>query len=432
MKSGRVREVLVSGCLGFLGTFPFCEASPCDANCFFEDTEGTCRDRVEWTKANTYRDSPDPCNKAHSLVLSQCDTCSSCTASDLGCPAVKEGDFVTTTYKINTEKQQVEGSAACTEVCLYNDRMATCTERILWAAHQEFGGRHDNCDLAHGLVMEECPICSPCLLKNTGCEIDGKPSEELEYECQLGLERWHHDWPEDKKAWCCENRGLACPTTTTGSSGHAETSYLCSVFDDPKTWKKEKQDWCCKQEKLGCPESNEELCGGEALKHWEIWSEDQKSWCFKRSNFAMLHRCSPTDVSWSTGWSDSKQTWCCLYDEEWSRYKSEWCCKRQGVKCDEAYGDFSSKYQALNRLQSIVHTFPLSSLLISSVLGASLAIVVYRILLCDVASHFPRRRQAPPRNARSVQDDSLFEEHYEFDVDDPTVLPMIPLRQSYV
>jgi len=263
----------------------------------------------------------------------------------------------------------MDETSPCNSECAYMGRMASCTTRVLWGASREFAGEAHACDLGHSLVLEQCPLCSMCLLRDTGCEEARVPSAGLPYECDVGLQDWQEEWDQAKIEWCCKNQGLGC------IDQDRESRYDCEA--DTSTWTAVHARWCCVHKKVGCDVKKYECNTGGA--EWESWSTDQKDWCFKHSNFSTLHSCSLDPLAhtnWKHEWRDSKKAWCCQYDERWVRGKKDWCCLREGVGCDSLYND------ELNVKAQVDHGsvvwFPDAKLLLA-VLAAGMALVALAV-----------------------------------------------------
>jgi len=61
------------------------------------------------------------------------------------------------------------------------------------------------------------------------------------FNCQEDKVNWH-SWKSSKKAWCCQNKDVAC-------ASHGQ--YDCDAGEE-KSWKGEKKDYCCLYQKKGC------------------------------------------------------------------------------------------------------------------------------------------------------------------------------------
>jgi len=411
----------------------------CTSICIYQEITASCAERVNWAKEHMYENDADSCFKAHRLVMSQCMPCVSCSLEMLGCASslgnstsleITEGDLsedieqeqptdapmedpmdqmtaaieattitppateppstskrpvsAVTTLAMGAVQHQLDrpprrGSEQCDKVCTYKNEIATCKNRVLWGAQREFLGRSDACELAHGLVLEQCPgACALCLLQDTGCSKETHADSALPFECSIDLDLWSEKWSSAKKAWCCAHRSLGCTTSTTGEQYH------CSHAEGASSWSTEKLAWCCHHKEVGC--QGEEAYDCTMATAWQSWSEAHKLWCFEHSTFATLHQCNVTDRKWNAGWPEDKQAWCCHYDQRWSQYKREWCCQRQGIACDEVYHDFAVKYQGLNQFGSLVAQYPITSMLATlacGLLGGAVALASYRTIFGD-------------------------------------------------
>jgi len=187
----------------------------------------------------------------------------------------------------------VDESLHCNSMCIYADRSATCTNRVLWGASREFVGEQRACDLAYGLVLEQCPVCSLCLLRDSGCDLAKLPETALPYECTIGLSDWEDVWDEAKIKWCCKNHGLGCHS----DQAEARTTYNCTA--DHRSWTASQAGWCCKHKGTGC--SVKTYSCAEKLS-WESWSDDQKDWCYQNTNFSSLHSCGRDEKNWGNHW----------------------------------------------------------------------------------------------------------------------------------
>mmetsp|Transcript_63659 Transcript_63659/g.207746 ORF Transcript_63659/g.207746 Transcript_63659/m.207746 type:complete len:515 (-) Transcript_63659:55-1599(-) len=286
-----------------------------------------------------------------------------------------------TTLAVGAVQHQLDrpprrGSEQCDKVCTYKNEIATCQNRVLWGAQREFLGQSDACELAHGLVLEQCPgACALCLLQDTGCSKETHADSALPFECSIDLDLWSEEWSSAKKAWCCLHRRLACTTSTT------DEQHDCSHEGGASSWATEKLAWCCHHKQMGC--QGEEAYDCTMATAWQSWSEAHKRWCFEHSRFSTLHQCNVTDRTWNAGWPEDKQAWCCHYDQRWSQYKREWCCQRQGIACDEVYHDFAVKYQGLHQFGSLVAQYPITSTLACGLLGGAVALASYRTIFGD-------------------------------------------------
>merc|ERR1740121_1488849 len=258
-------------------------------------------------------------------------------------------------------------------MCAYKDKLATCKDRVLWGASREFKGRGNACDLAHGLVLEQCPSCAMCLLKETGCSASAQAESALPFECHVGLAGWKRSWPAAKQHWCCLHRGVGCTQSVPQEEAHD-----CSG-DDVSSWPESKASWCCEEKHIGCSPQGAYDCRADAAV-WQSWSKDHQEWCFKHSGFADLHECV-AEPDWKSSWSEGKMAWCCRYDSRWWGDKKEWCCQHQGVACDSVYHEISAKFNTWHQWTSFATRFPALASLAAALVGAGLsALAAHRLL----------------------------------------------------
>jgi len=422
----------------------------CDATCEYQGMRASCSARIEWARQHIFANDFRSCKAAHDLVLKQCATCTTCTLNISGCltrflPAeqiettrvvpiktttVSRVALVTTiaaaaTTEATTTKRPSTSSIAalvprtttshkrtdsrvdvpdgnqvdCEATCTYKDELATCRDRVLWEASREFNGRDDACELAHGLVLEQCPSCALCLLRETGCSASATPESTLPFECNLGLVDWEGSWPAAKQQWCCLHRGIGCASTTLGET------HDCSG-DEVDSWPRSKSIWCCEHKRVGCSPRGAYNCRTEAVE-WQVWSEDHRTWCFEHSDFSTLHTCNPGQHDWKSSWSEGKMAWCCLYDTRWWSDKKEWCCQHQGVACDTVYHEISAKFNVGHLRTHRAICFP-AIVMFAACLGCAglLCLVAHRLFYCNdgglAAGHDANREHHLAYSALSV------------------------------
>jgi len=189
-----------------------------------------------------------------------------------------------------------------------------------------------------------------------------------------------------KRAWCCSNKHLGCPTTSLAMTttsfpwdcqagrqnwevgwSQAKKSYCCVAFEFgcdpfdcsagvPEGWSAEKQAWCCEKKRLGCTTTDGPVqfdCQA-GLSNWESgWNDAKKQFCCHKTG----QGCDPFDCAEGvvTAWSITKAAWCCdngelgcpstttiAYDcnaglqnweKGWSPGKKEFCCEKTGAAC---------------------------------------------------------------------------------------------------
>jgi len=212
------------------------------------------------------------------------------------------------------------------------------------------------------------------------------------FDCAVGRR-----WPPEKKAWCCQNRGLGCTTVAPPSSALPERQPATRAYDCDnghfgweEAWSKPKQAWCCRHRSRAChadappsttpppPAVTAPLttvvpfdcdAGYTTCVHClkQRWSVGKRAWCCRHT-----YRGCPTtpplsydcDAGYTTSydsleqrWSAAKRTWCCVHGGRgcsttsaqqeprdcglrvgnwvmpWSESKLSWCCRHEGVGC---------------------------------------------------------------------------------------------------
>jgi len=162
---------------------------------------------------------------------------------------------------------------SCAAPCIYNNKSATCRERIDWLANHEYQPTDsDTCRKAYSRVMAECSdYCGTCLLEDAQCRppsttsptpmpasqavtaapmaagvtasklkhatkltsLDAPhagtsltaaeqppqgPPETHIFDCKAGFVHWERGWSSGKQAWCCMHFGRACPRHGQGQA----------------------------------------------------------------------------------------------------------------------------------------------------------------------------------------------------------------------
>ncbi|CAK0867429.1 unnamed protein product [Prorocentrum cordatum] len=123
---------------------------------------------------------------------------------------------------------------------------------------------------------------------------DHNPEVQLQDGLSPGREGAHALWSEARRAWCCENHGLGCPT---------KTQYDCSedYFDWERLWSEEKKAWCCMAKGRGCPASTTSTRPPRRKSAEQPSSGDE------------LFNCTAGYAQREQGWSESKLEWCCRH-----------------------------------------------------------------------------------------------------------------------
>lgn len=178
------------------------------------------------------------------------------------------------------KEDDMDCSIECHQECIFEHRSASCIDRVKWAAGHGFVQSTDACPAAWLLVMQQCPVCAGCQLKDTGCtHAVPETTSKLPYNCLDGYTSWAEAWSSDKKRWCCQEYSRGCETTMPAAHAAATTeamttahphqpstsakpteppdSYECSkggYFDWESSWTRDKKEWCCQHRNTGCPE----------------------------------------------------------------------------------------------------------------------------------------------------------------------------------
>lgn len=249
---------------------------------------------------------------------------------------------------------------------------------------REFANVENSCELAHALVLEQCPICALCRENWTGCRKSLTSLQEaLPFECDLGADDWNSTWSSSKKSWCCVHEGRGCVFEAE------PPKHDCHKGHEPH-WTAEKSVWCCKAEKVGCPHQDPFDCETH-MQEWQTWSKARKNWCHKHSAFAILYECDAMDASWDARWTDEKKTWCCSYSPRWSSSRREWCCRGEGVDCTQVFEDVTAKFELIRKLSRITPDVSLSLLVSCSFCISLLFAGCYRVHAIRLSRANPRQ-----------------------------------------
>jgi len=222
------------------------------------------------------------------------------------------------------------------------------------------------------------------------------PTVQLPHDCNAGWQNWKQGWSPEKKTWCCNKVGRACPPphpvlpippripparpalpvlpVTPAPPGE------CNI-GGVDTWTEEKKANCCKMYGNGCPTPEPAPvvsvpydCDA-GFANWQSgWSDGKKAWCCDHAGRGCVtaapattsapYDCDAGFANWQSGWSDGKKAWCCdhagrgcvtaapattsaPYDCDagfanwqsgWSVGKKAWCCENVGKGCVTAPG----------------------------------------------------------------------------------------------
>jgi len=358
----------------------------CSKICHYGGTSGACDSRIRWGATHKYLNHKQACQKAWTMVASQCPSCTSCTPDFAGCV--------------------LQGAPDESDVSRH------CTDHGCIAARESasFDCSVGFADWRDGWSEAKKTWC--CNHRDKACKFD----------CLAGFVTWRSTWSDEKKAWCCRERGHGCKSNeeVTGKSndskGSSEKVYDClaglSMWEDG--WSKDKQRWCCEKHNHGCPGTFSsaafDCLAGIAM--WETgWSDAKKRWCCHNRNqgcsspfpattttpprssssSSSSHKSTMTTITtresttttesydcragtsnWLMGWSVRKKEWCCkkkrvhciprgqFYDchkglarwkDKWSPEKRDWCCRRKEIHCE----DIKLHYDCLTGLTNWEH-----------------------------------------------------------------------------
>lgn len=271
--------------------------------------------------------------------------------------------------------------ASCDSICTYGGKAHSCRQRYQFAAAHQFLNQPNACESAKALVRSECAVCDSCRLRDSGCTTPAPttPAPPL-FNCNSGITTWEKTWSDEKKVFCCKNRGIACDP------------YDCNM--DFSTWETswcgKKKGWCCQNKRLGCPTTPAPApsCGSYCTFGGESHS------CRQRIQFAAAHQfagqpsacesarslvvsecgicaacplsqagcttlapttlppfdCNRNVALWEKGWSTAKKAWCCghrgiacdpydcqldlpTWQTSWCTKKKGWCCQNRHLGC---------------------------------------------------------------------------------------------------
>lgn len=195
----------------------------CAINCKLKGITASCRDRVQYAASHELLGKPNACAAAHVLVLHECPRCSGCPLDESGC--------TTTTTAVGTQAPQLlatlgtptslakssPGSIrSCNSMCLFNGKSATCLAHVQNASQHDFVKRPNACITALEMMIQMCPTCSDCSIKDAGCAaqlpvVTDSPTPAKTYDCMDGYTNWETAWTSGKKAWCCQQKKGPCP-----------------------------------------------------------------------------------------------------------------------------------------------------------------------------------------------------------------------------
>ena len=122
------------------------------------------------------------------------------------------------------------------------------------------------------------------------------------YECNSDL----YHWSEPHRQWCCTNMKRGCADIPFDcASGYMDWEY---------GWSDEKKAYCCLEKGIACYDCNAEV------EHWEYkWSQGKRDFCCLQEDKG-CYVCNDPNPNWLN---------------EWSQEKQDWCCKTAGTGCED-------------------------------------------------------------------------------------------------
>jgi len=252
-----------------------------------------------------------------------------------------------------------------------------------------------------------------CRHHGSGCDLAPAPSpvpssastpappprasvSEEPYDCDFGFPEWVPDWADDKKVWCCSHRQRGCSQRTTEAFMPATTTtgvrFTCFSFLRD-SWTTEHRDWCCQTRGVACPTTTAPLTTTAlptttappmttVLLTTTVLPTTAATLALaptppapsvaadSTESFApVVYDCDWGYSDWRSVWSAAQAAWCCkregkacvaddaeavsqaeenTYDcndhfwdwrLEWTEAKKRWCCRRQGRGCQEDVGE---------------------------------------------------------------------------------------------
>lgn len=166
------------------------------------------------------------------------------------------------------------------------------------------------------------------------CEQEGKACPEavpakISFDCLADLGKWQDKWDTNKTAWCCHTQGLGCGTTTKWEP------FDCTL--EARGWSTEKADWCCHHKSVGCPTTTLT----SATKTTVTTLAETESTVTTTTSTSSTSTTSSTRGSTTTSSSTTTTTMSWKYEchdeshnsHQWSRKKRLFCCDQVGIGC---------------------------------------------------------------------------------------------------
>jgi len=280
-------------------------------------------------------------------------------------------------------REEMIGCTACDHICDLEGQQATCRRRVEWLKSHKFNGEKNSCEMALGVVLRDCSVCSACTFD------DACPAEAAEESASLMRMRASSDaeeafsctpavpgeedlWSPERRRWCCEHRGRGCvgalaPTATTQTAtAEATTTQTTTtrtiaeavdcengadVWQD--TWSQSKKEHCCKTANVGCSDHKQDCSTICTYSGVGASCQDRVDWLVAHgmSNKAgacpVAHRevVEQCDVCKGCKVEDAcpdkavdEDVFDCDEDAEhwrtkWPQAKRTWCCESKGKGC---------------------------------------------------------------------------------------------------
>lgn len=173
----------------------------CDAECAHDGQTATCRAHIHLVAFQELLGTPDSCDAARNITIARCPACKSCSTESAGCDVLSAPAMP----KAETPEE------ACATNCAVGDQVASCQDRIQWSSQNTFKSKPDACESSLQLVLNQCPRCTGCTVRASGCRVDllpaAPPAAEAPPDCRAGAEE---EWDATKRKFCCESAGRGC------------------------------------------------------------------------------------------------------------------------------------------------------------------------------------------------------------------------------
>ena len=223
------------------------------------------------------------------------------------------------------------------------------------------------------------------------------------FDCGADAANWEEDWRADKKAWCCANAQVGCPSL---DAFDCEAGYANWEED----WRDDKKTWCCANKFRGCAIALKFDCSEGWPHEASLWHQDKSTWCCKHFkdrcqlpttktsttttkeaaantevNNAFKYDCDDGEPS---SWRWSQKTWCC---ENADKGCSRWSRSRRSSRLYEtpevqepedvpASGDVAAPVEHFLDAEDII--FIIVIIIIIVIISIIFIVVCLLLLLC--------------------------------------------------